>query len=131
MNMKMCTVLYAGFALGQVDDLSCGPFCLSGQTTCTCEVTGSFLSWEVKDTNGISIGQRNLQSGNLNMMLPLFGSGSGMLPFEIILTNASDGTLTALLNFNASSEYEGYMITCDTASVNLSSVPISIQGIKW
>ena len=122
-------VLCAGLTYGQVDNLSCGTFCLSSQTTCTCSVTGGILAWEVKDENDATLGVENLSSGDLNMPTTLTGAPA----FQVLLTSVTTGpptTLTATLNFTTLSEYGGYTVSCDATGIP-ELVTISIPGINW
>ena len=129
LGYKLCAiclcVLCVGLTYGQVHDLSCGPFCLSSQTVCTCTVTWTVLSWEVirgDDSPGLA----NLRSVNLNVPVPL----SGTTPFEALLTSNTSETLTATLTFTTLSEYQGYVIRCDRGGI-FTSLTINIPGINW
>ena len=114
----------SGLTYGQVDDLSCEPFCLSSETICTCTVTGAILAWEVIDASDTTIGSTVLNTKDLNSS-PLIGAPA----FEVILTSSTGGTLTAMLTFTTLSEYEGYTIECDVDG-NPLIVTISIPGIE-
>ena len=76
--------------------------------------------------DGTTLGQETLDSSELNVVTPLFGE----MAFEALLTDVTGETLTAILTFTTLSEYEGFMIECDTVgnSVNLT---IAIPGIDW
>ena len=105
-----------------MDDLSCGAFVLSGQTTCTCTVTGGVLRWRVADENDDVINNILFFPSNLGITI------IGPLGFQAVLTNSTAVTLTATLSFTTLPEYEGYMIRCDTDG-NPVTVTISIAGI--
>ena len=109
-----------------MDELSCDPFCLSSQTTCTCTLTGEVLVWRLNNVNGGSVGLESLNSGDLNMPKPLLGAPA----FQTLLTYSTSGTLTATLSFTTLSDYEVYTIECGTGA-SIVTVTISIQGINW
>ena len=118
------TVLSAGVTHGQVQILSCGQICLSGQVNCTCTVTGEFLEWRVRNTDGTTLGQETLDSNELDVVTPLFGA----MAFEALLTDVTGEALTAILTFTILSEYEGFMIECGTVGITV-TVTIAIPGI--
>ena len=117
-------MLYAGSATNQVDKFSCTNFCLLAQTACTCTDIATILIFEVK-SNSIS-GERSLRSDDLNMTQTL----AGLSAFNVLLTDSSNGILTATLKFTTISEYQGYVIICDTGGESPSTVSIDIQGMS-
>ena len=119
------TVLSAGVTNGQVEKLSCGQVCLSAQVTCICTVTGSFLEWRVRNTAGTPQGQETLIPSELGEVKTL-----PLAAFEALLTNATGGSLTAMLTFITLSDYEGFTIECETIG-DLVDFTIAIPGIDW
>ena len=113
----------AGLTSSQVDDFSCTDFNLLVPTKCTCTVKGSILVLEVM-ANLTVLGLMNLKSKDLNMPTSLVG-----LPdFSVLLTDSSNGTLTATVNFTTLSDYQGYTITCATTGESSLQVSINISG---
>ena len=119
-------MLYAGSTANQVDNFSCTNFCLLAQTTCSCTRTGTILLFEVRN-NSISVGQRTLRSDDLNMPKKLFELNT----FNTLLTDSSNGTLTATLEFTAIPEYQGYAIICEPGGGSPLTVFINIQGMNY
>ena len=118
-------MLYAGSTANQVDNFSCTNFCLLAQTTCTCTDTGTILTFEVMN-NSDQVGLQLLSSGDLNIPKELFGLDT----FNALLTDSSNGTLTATLNFITIPEYQGYDIICDTSGESPLTVFVNIQGMN-
>ena len=113
----------AGLTSSQVDNFSCTDFSVLLPTTCTCTVKGSILVLEVM-ANLTVLGLMNLKSEDLNIPKSLVG-----LPnFSVLLTNSSNGTLTATLNFTTLPDYQGYTITCATSGASSWHVCIDISG---
>ena len=106
-----------------VDGLSCTDFCLLGQTTCTCSVMGTILGWKVSNLSS-DVGQLNLLSDNLNMPTTL----PELPTFSVLLTDSSNGFLTALLSFIILPEYQGYTIGCHSTAESPPAVTVHIPG---
>ena len=105
------------------DGLSCTDFCLLGQTTCTCRVMGAILGWKVSNLSSV-VGQLNLLSDSLNMPTTL----PELPAFSVLLTDSSNGFLTAMLSFTVLPEYQGYTIGCHAMTESPPTVTIHIPG---
>ena len=115
--------VYTGWTNGQVEDFSCGPFCLAGQSTCTCTVTGQILIWTLTKMDGMEAGQVTLFPNNLHTSKPVVGVPA----FQAFLNNTTSETLTATLSFITMSEFQGYRISCATNGFTDSEI-IDVKG---
>ena len=115
---------------GQVD-LSCGQFCLSKKTVCSCTVTEMSLRWEL--VNGSDdIGERSASGADLNKPKILLSSNPSIRSnFEINVTEYTSETITATMSFITMSEYQGYDIRCVApTSSDMFTIPITFPGIN-
>ena len=70
------------------------------------------------------VGLQTLKNKDVNMPTVLVGLPS----FSVLLTDSSNGTLSATVNFTTLPEYQGYTITCDTTGASSLQVFINIPG---